>query len=65
MDMTAHNAICTYFKPLIFLAIPDTIQKNILVFPPDKHIQPIDNGKGYKVQSALITDLVFPAHRSF
>jgi hypothetical protein len=63
MNMTAHNAICTYFKAFMLLTIPDAIQEYVTVVLAGEDVQPMDDGEGHKVKLILIPDLVLTAHQ--
>jgi len=62
MDMATHYAIGINFQPLVFLAMPNTVQKKIAIFSSDKDIQPFNDGKCDKIQFLLIPDFVFATH---
>lgn len=62
MDVTSHNTERINFKTFMFLAIFPAFNKYAFIFIPDENINPMDNGKANKVQLAIVSKFVFPAH---
>jgi hypothetical protein len=63
MYVTTHDAVCIQFQTFVALAIVNAIQENISVLWPDENIQPVNNGERYEVNSLLIPDFKFTAHK--
>ena len=62
MDMTTHDAIGAHLKAFVFLTIPYAVKKDVFVFASNENIEPVNNGKGHKIEGALIANLVFATH---
>jgi hypothetical protein len=65
MYMTAHYAVSVHLKSFMFLAISNTIQKNIAVLYSNKYIQPLYHGECNEIGRLLIADLEFTTHKMF
>jgi hypothetical protein len=59
----AHDTISIYLKSFMILAEANTIKKNVPVLNSCKNIKPLNGCEGNKMNSLLITDFKFSAHR--
>jgi hypothetical protein len=55
MDVTRHDAIAKYFQPFVFLTVFNGLDKNFAVLFPCEKIDPVKDGKRYKVRMMLCT----------
>lgn len=62
MYVARHDTPGIQLKPLIFNTIPQAVDDDITINPPDKNVYPIYSRKTYKMKLLVIVKFIFSAH---